>query len=142
MLYFSGTYQEAVIKFNMESAATTACLLNNALLDGVHIAVSLHPFPEEMEKRAESPSSQQRSGTPRSTTGSQNSVLTNLSNFANNVVKSVKDFDQQHRVTETISTGVSTAWTATKETAKSIDEKYKVQEKAKSGIDRINFINN
>lgn len=122
----------------MESAATTACLLNNALLDGVHIVVSLHPFPEEMEKRSDSPTSQ-RSGTPKST-GSQSSVLTNLSNFASNVVKSVKDFDQQHRVSETITTGVSTAWIATKETAKSFDEKYKVQEKAKSGMKYFVYI--
>lgn len=122
-----------MIKFDSESAAATACLLNNALLDGAHITVKLNPYPGEDGARDSRVNSPQRQESPR--LGSQSSLFSNISDMASSFVHSVKSFDEQHKVTQTISTGAAAAWSTTKETAKSIDDRYKVQEKAKSAFE-------
>jgi hypothetical protein len=124
--------KEAVIKFTTESAAGTACLLNNALVDGNNINVDM--FPAEDEKTPASP-------TPSSTKSDANSFTSIFSNLtetskgmAASMLSKVKDIDRQYAVSETVIAGASTAWSESKRVASDIDNKYCVSEKVFSAV--------
>jgi hypothetical protein len=119
--------QEAVIKFDGEASASTACLLNNALVDGNHITVKT--LVDETSKPATPDSSSSKGARPTSNASALfASFVESSKNFANTVVDTAKQLDEKYQVTSTVSTAANTAWTATKDTAQSVDEKLKISE--------------
>lgn len=127
--------KEAVIKFDSEAAASTACLLNNALIDGDNVKVELFPFPEER------PSSTSRTASPpvsesAATNDSFISIFSGLAAtsraFASDVAKKVQTFDEQYGVSEKVVAGATTAWTESKRLAQEIDARYQVKDSVAS----------
>lgn len=128
--------QEAVIKFASESAASTACLLNNALVDGSNIKVEA--FPSE-EDRASRQSPGRAAGSPAQPSNeSFTSILSGIASSSKSMFSSVsakvKAFDQQYGVSDTIVAGATTAWTESKRLAGDIDNKYQVSQKVSSAV--------
>lgn len=121
----SGT-QEAVIKFTTGSAASTACLLTNALVDNTNIKVEMFPADDE------------KTSTTNSITGNSSSAPTNnsfvsvFSTFASDVANKVRAIDQQYGITNTVAAGAATAWSESKRIVSQIDEKYKVKDTVSS----------
>lgn len=125
--------QEAVIKFDGDSSASTACLLNNALVDNVHI--NIKALPAEPAAKS-SPSPSQASGPERVQTGSPKEVAYGLfaglysvgKNIATTVVDTAKSIDEKYAVSETVGHAANTAWTATVDTVSTVDEKLKISD--------------
>lgn len=138
--------KEAVIKFETESAASTACLLNNALIDGVNVSVELLPSQEEKDAANTSgPSNSSRSSNSSffssAATKSNSSFSSLLSDIgsktkslASTVSSKVKNFDKTYGVSDTVVSGASTAWQSSKKMASGINEKYSVSEKVGSAM--------
>lgn len=133
--------KEAVIKFDTETAASTACLLNNALIDGANVRVEMFPSAEEKEAAAadSNAKSQQKSPSPQlpsistSSFGSFfSSVAASSIALAQSAAESIKSIDEQYKVTETVAIGATTAWSETKRVAQNVDEKYRVRENVSS----------
>lgn len=129
--------KEAVIKFTTDSAASTACLLNNALVDGSNIRVEMFPLEEEQQPgRGGTPASQKSAA--GTTNDSFTSVLSGLASSSRSLVSSVasrvKELDQQYGVSETIVAGASTAWSESKRLASDLDSKYHVKETVNSAV--------
>ena len=133
--------KEAIVRFESEAAANTACLLNNAVIDGANVRVELFPMPDEAAPRSSaSASGSAASSSARSTarsggsSSSLSSIWNNISTtslaLASTVATKVKQVDAQYGVSEKVTTGASAAWQHSKKVAADIDEKYKVQEKA------------
>lgn len=120
--------QEAVIKFDGESSASTACLLNNALVDGSHITVKA--LIDDADKPAPSttpnPGASPKPGSPANSLLS--SILTASKSMASSIAESAKQLDEKYQVSSTVSSAAQTAWTATRDTAISVDEKLKISE--------------
>lgn len=121
--------QEAVIKFESESAANTACLLNNAVIDGLNVKVELFSSPS-------SPNSTPSSPPPPSPASSNTSFFSTLTNtswaLAEAAANKVKSLDQQYGVSETIISGANTAWGESKRIAGEMDEKFHIRENVSS----------
>lgn len=116
--------QEAVIKFDGEASASTACLLNNALVDGNHITVKT--LVDDTK-----PATPDSTKAPRPTSSASSlfaAFVESGKTFANTVVDSAKQLDEKYQVTSTVSNAANTAWTATKDTAQTVDEKLKISE--------------
>ena len=128
--------KEAVIKFESGGAANTACLLNNALIDGRNVTVALFSLPEEqnLPQRTGKTSSTRGTGS----TSSFSSVLGNISAtslaLASTVVSKVQSVNEKYKVSETVSTGASNAWRESKRVASDLDTRYKVKENVSSAV--------
>lgn len=119
--------QEAVIKFDCGASASTACLLNNALVDSAHITIKSLPSVEE--RKSASPSSQAGPASPKDmVAGFFASAWSYGATLAGSVAESAKQFDEQHKITDKVSHAAATAWTATVDTATTVDEKLKISE--------------
>lgn len=128
--------KEAVIKFTTDSAASTACLLNNALVDGSNIRVEMFPLEEERSGMQGTPASQKSAAA--TTNDSFTSIFSGLASssrsFVSSVTSKVKELDQQYGVSETIVAGASTAWSESKKLASDIDTKYHVKDTVNSAV--------
>jgi hypothetical protein len=118
--------KEAVVKFDTAAAASTACLLNNALVDGSNIKVEPLPVTDlPPSPRSEAP-----------TNGSFASIFSGLAEsgraFAAAVATKVKSVDEQYQVSSTVTAGATSAWESSKKLAHDIDEKYRVKESVAS----------
>ncbi|PJF19203.1 hypothetical protein PSACC_00985 [Paramicrosporidium saccamoebae] len=116
--------KEAVVKFDTPAAASTACLLNNALIDGNNIKVEPLPVTETPQ-----PSNSPQSDAP--TNASYSSMFTAWATAVANKVKSV---DEQYQVSNTVTAGASSAWESSKKLAQDFDEKYHVKEAVASAV--------
>lgn len=139
--------KEAVIKFTAESAASTACLLTNALVDGATLKIDLFPPSENNNNNSSgsTPSNNDRSmGGERygSSTPVSNDSFTSIFSgiassgraFASSMATKVKAFDQQYKVSDTVVSGATTAWNESKRLATDIDTKYRVSESVSSAV--------
>lgn len=135
-VYRDNGTKEAVIKFTTDSAASTACLLNNALVDGSNIRVEMFPSEEERPGREGTPASQKSAA--GATNDSFTSIFSGLASSSRSLVSSmagkVKELDQQYGVSETIVAGASTAWSESKRLASDIDNKYHVKDTVSSAV--------
>lgn len=123
--------QEAVVKFDSEAAANTACLLNNALIDGVNIKVE--PFPHH-----DSPQPSERSDHQPPTNDSFTSIFSGIAStsraWAESISTKVKELDKQYGVSDTVVSGASTAWTESKKFVGDLDQKYHFKESVDSAV--------
>jgi len=147
-----GPKKEAIIKFESGGAATTACLLNNALIDGQNVSVELFsgseggsPKPgfENPTAATQSASDLKGGAYKRAGTGSTSSfssILGNISTsslaLASSVVSSVKSVNERYKVTEKVSSGASTAWRKSKQVASDIDSRFKVSENVAAAVQK------
>lgn len=116
--------REAVILFETESGASTAVLLDNAVVDGGRIRVE--PFPETPSGAASPTGSgkARQAGSPVNSV--MDEVLTETMNIASNIGKTAKQLDQQYAISDKVNAAAVTVTTA----AISVDEKYHVSENA------------
>ena len=128
-----GGRQEAVVKFETESASSTACLLNNAVIDGNNVKVEMFPVPEESDANGSAYSNNNNSATNFSPTLS--GVFSGLKSLTSSVVEKVKAVDQQYGVSTKVAAGAATAWDKSKTIASDINEKYRVQEHFNSAVE-------
>lgn len=133
--------KEAVIKFDSVGAASTACLLNNALIDGHNVTVVLFSSPDKEKHtlggQRKSPSirgdgRQHQQPATNASTSSFSSIMGNISAsslaLASSMVSSVKSVNEKYKVTETVSTGASSAWRESKRMASDLNTRYKIKE--------------
>ena len=119
--------KEAVVKFESEAAASTACLLNNALIDGANIKVELFPVEEKTTPTRSSPQ-QSETATNDSFTSIFSGLAASGMAFASAVGCKVKEIDQQYAISDSVVAGASTAWTESKKFASTIDNKYHIKD--------------
>lgn len=119
-----------MIKFDSDASASTACLLNNALVDSAHITIKALPAePRSTPSPPTSSKSPKQPGSPKEVVaGLFSSIYSVGKNIADTVVDTAKSIDEKYAVTETVSHAASTAWTATVDTATTVDEKLKISE--------------
>lgn len=115
-----------MVKFESEAAASTACLLNNALIDGANIKVEL--FPVEEEKTARFSPQQSETATNDSFTSIFSGLAASGMAFASAVGSKVKEIDQQYAISDSVVAGASTAWMESKKFASNIDSKYHIRD--------------
>jgi hypothetical protein len=122
-----GTPGEAIILFETESGASTAVLLDNAVVDGARIRVEA--FPETPGPG--SPNSQGRLAAASIPSASfMNDVIGESMNVANSIGKSAKHLDQQYEISNKLNTAASSIVSS----AYAVDEKYHVSENASHSI--------
>lgn len=125
--------KEAIIKFESDAAANTACLLNNALVDGSNIKVDLF-------SAVDSPPLEPQSTSPPPTNDSFTSILSGLAAsgvaFAEAVATKVKDIDKEYAVSDTVIAGASTAWNESKKFVSELDEKYHIKDSMNSAVQK------
>lgn len=142
--------QEAVILFESDAGASTAVLLDNAVVDGSRIRVELFP---ESPARSNSPrgTSGRRSpapGTPKSqgskSSGMWSDIVSESQSMASETWRSAKEVDQKYQVSEKVKGAASTVYATTATAALTVDEKLHVRENAaaawsatKSGVVNI-----
>lgn len=133
--------QEAVIKFDGESSASTACLLNNALVDNTHISIKALPAePRAASSASPRPAStgSQRPSSPQVVVGGWFSSIYSVGKaVAETVVDTAKQIDEKYAVTETVGHAAQTAWVATVDTASSVDQKLHLSETTNKRTKRL-----
>jgi len=99
-------------------------------VDGAHINIKALPSTEgSTASSKKSASSPKPPGSPQEVvSGIFASIYSAGKSLAVTVADSAKKFDEQYQVTDKVSTAASTAWTATRDTALSVDEKLKISE--------------
>lgn len=118
--------REALIKFETDSGATTACLITGALVDGQNITVEL--FPETIA----SPGSASNAVPPTAEkpTGVA-AIVSEGKHVASEVGKKVQQVDQQLGFSQ----GVKQAYVAGRASVISVDERYRISEKASAAAE-------
>ncbi|KAH8554863.1 hypothetical protein BGW37DRAFT_481421 [Umbelopsis sp. PMI_123] len=119
-----GKHQEALILFERESAAKTAVLLSNALIDESHITVESY-FPSNTEPQKDhTVDDTTQEAKPKSNIMAE--ILASGYVLTDNVVAKGIEFDSKYAFTKRIQDYLAKL-TAT---AQQLDEKYKVSDKA------------
>lgn len=121
-----------MIKFDGESSASTACLLNNALVDNTHINIKALPAePRATSSTSPRPdsTSSQRPTSPQAVVGGIfSSIFAAGKAVAETVVDTAKQIDEKYAVTETVGHAAQTAWVATVDTASTVDQKLHISQ--------------
>jgi RNA recognition motif-containing protein len=119
-----GKHREALILFERESAAKTAVLLSNALIDESHITVESY-FPTSGEpKKEHAVDDTTQEAKPKSNIMAE--ILASGYVLTDNVIAKGIEFDSKYAFTKRIQDYLQKLTT----TAQQLDEKYKVSDKA------------
>lgn len=128
-----GQHQEGLILFERESAAKTAVLLSNALIDDSHIVVESY-FPSTAEpSKDHTEDDHTQEAKPKSNIMAE--ILASGYVLTDNVVAKGIEFDSKYAFTQRIQDYLSKLTT----TAQSLDEKYKVSNKATEVDNKYNI---
>jgi len=128
-----GKHQEALILFERESAAKTAVLLSNALIDESHITVESY-FPSTSEPRKEHADDDvSQEAKPKSNIMAE--ILASGYVLTDSVVAKGIEFDSKYAFTNRIQDYLNKL----SATAQQLDEKYKVSNKATEVDNKYNI---
>lgn len=128
-----GKHQEALILFERESAAKTAVLLSNALIDESHITVESY-FPSTGEPQKEhAVDDHTQEAKPKSNIMAE--ILASGYVLTDNVVAKGVEFDSKYAFTKRIQDYL----TKLSSTAQQLDDKYKVSDKATEVDNKYNI---
>lgn len=128
-----GQHQEGLILFERESAAKTAVLLSNALIDDSHIVVESY-FPSTAEPSKEHAlDDQTQEAKPKSNIMAE--ILASGYVLTDNVVAKGIEFDSKYAFTQRIQDYLGKL----SSTAQQLDEKYKVSNKATEVDNKYNI---
>lgn len=136
-------HQTALIQFERESAAKTAALLSNALIDDSHIIATPYfdiPTTESNEKSIDSPDhNETQEAKPKSRIAAE--ILANGYMLQDHVVAKGLEYDNKYNVSSRLTGFLSTLQNNVKQfdekyriwdKAVNIDQKYKIQEKVQT----------
>lgn len=93
------------------------------MVDNNHISVRALPHVEDAPAKPATPTT-----SPKPAGGLFASFIASGKDLANTVAAQAKQLDEKYQVSTSVSAAASTAWTATKDTALSVDEKFKISQ--------------
>lgn len=120
--------QEAAILFESEAGASTAILLDNAVVDGNRIRVEM--FPQTSQSPTGSTGRRSPAGSTSSKKSMWSDIVSESKSVASGISKSAKEADEKYEITGRVKEAASTVAAVTVSTAKTVDEKFNVSENA------------
>ena len=128
--------QEAVILFESDAGASTAVLLDNAVVDGSRIRVELFPETPTNSPRSGTGRRSPAPNTPKSTSdkasskGMWSDIVSESQSMASETWRSAKGVDEKYQVSGKVKGAATTVVAATSSAAVAVDEKLHVRENA------------
>lgn len=134
-----GRSKEAEIKFESSAAASTAVLLNNALVEGRNISVELADAPEITDDNESQKYNDTFAGSNASINSKGSNVLSEITSQAKSVASQVssatKELNSKYDITGKLKGAYDTAATTTSATFVKLDTQYDLKGKSAKAVD-------